>query len=242
MSLISGRKVVLPLAGLLALAGLGLGWQTVGARSNVGSVAHQSPANHTIVVGGHADVSVAPDEATVSLGTQSRASDAKSAQSASSGKMSAIIAAVEGQGIPANKIRTDQVSLYYDDQKGVYVATQNVVVTIDDVSKVGPVIDAAVGAGADNSWGVDFGLKDPSTARGTALQNAIADARKRANAMASALGVNVTGVVSAQESSQIPPPIPVRVAAPAAGTVNSTPVQPGELTVSADVSVTYSFG
>jgi uncharacterized protein YggE len=156
--------------------------------------------------------------------------------------MNAVITAVEGQGVPQKNIQTSDLSIWYDSEHDQYVVSHQTTIRIDNVTKVGAVLDAAVAAGANNSWGVSFGLQDESAARSQALQSAVADARKRANAIASALGVTITGVSSAGEASYtVTPPVPI-AAAPSASGATSTPVQPGQLTVTADVNVVYTFG
>jgi uncharacterized protein YggE len=179
--------------------------------------------------------------ANITLGVDTKGASAQDALSANGAKMSAVIAAVEGQSVPASHIQTSNLSIYYDSQAGQYVASHQVDVRIDNTGKVGAVLDAAVAAGANNSWGVSFGLQDPSQAQAAALQNAVADARKHADAIASKLQVNITGVGSASEASYYSPPIKYAGAAAAPGVAAPTPVQPGQLDVTADVSVVYTF-
>jgi uncharacterized protein YggE len=203
--------------------------------------AHQTAStSQTITVSGHGDATVAPDMATITLGVDSKGASAQDALSNNDSKMNAVIAAIEGQGVPSAHIQTSGLDIYYDSQAGVYDASHELDVRIDDIGKVGAVLDAAVNAGANNSWGVSFGLKDPSQAQATALQNAVTDARKHADAIASKLQVNITGVGSASEASYSTPPIKY-AAAPAPGMAQSTPVQPGQLDVTADISVVYTF-
>jgi uncharacterized protein YggE len=238
-----GRHLLLALIAALSLLAGGLLAQSVAARSNVGAVVHQNATGHTISVGGHGEATVAPDEADITVGVQSKGQDARSALSDNSARISAVISAVEAQGVPSNHIKTSNLNIYYDSEHNVYLAQHNLLVHLDGVSNVGAVLDAAVGAGADTSWGVSFGVRDPSGARTQALQSAIVDARKRADSMATALGVTVTGVGSASEASysQIPPVYGAQAAAGAPAAV-PTPVQPGEMTISADVNVVYTFG
>jgi|SRR5579884_38954 len=232
-SIVAGLVTLLVIAGAVALA------PEVVARSTVGAVAKAGATNHTISVVGHGTVQVAPDMATVTLGVETKGDDAATALSNNATRMNAVIAAAEAQGVTADHIQTSDLSLYYDDQHETYVASHQITVTIDAIGNVGQVIDAAVGAGANNSWGVSFGLKDESAARVQALQAAVGNAQKRAQAIATALGVSISGVGSAAEASYtVTPP----VEAPAAGVASSTPVEPGQLTVTADVNVVYTFG
>lgn len=214
------------------------------ARDNAAAPASQSSSSaHTISVAGHGDSAATPDMATIMVGVQTKASDAQAALASNSTRLNAVVAAIQGQGVAADHLKTSDLSLYLDSQTNQYQASHQLTVSLDSVGKVGSVLDAAVGAGANNSWGVSFGLKDASSERSQALTSAIADARKRANAMAAALGVSVTGVGSASEASYSAPPIQYGAAARAPSAASAaTEVQPGQLTVSADVSVVYTFG
>jgi uncharacterized protein len=237
------RRNVIPVAAVaaaLALAG-GFMVQNAGARSNVGAPVHAASTGHTISVSAQGTVNVAPDMATVTLGVQTKADDAATALKNNASKMTAVISAVEAQGVPANKIQTSDLSLNFDDQNSVYVASHTITVEVDTIANVGPILDAAVNAGANNSWGVQFGLKDSSAANSQALQAAVVAARKHADAIATGLGVSITGVGSAAEPT-FSSPIPYGASPLAASAAASTPIQPGELSISANVQVVYTFG
>ncbi len=235
--LTTAGAIVLALVAILAVVPL------VSARGNVGTPVKAGTTNHTLTVAGHGEARVPPDEATMTLGVESKGQDAQTALSDNASKMNAVVQAVKAQGVPSNHIQTSQLSIWYDSEHNVYIATHQITVHIDNVDKTGQVLDAAVGAGANNSWGVNFGLKDPSAARGEALKAAVADARKRASSMASALGVTITGVGSASEATyQYVPPEPIAATGVRGVAPAPTPVQPGELTVTGDISVVFTFG
>jgi uncharacterized protein YggE len=185
---------------------------------------------------------VPPDMALVTFGVQTRAEDAATASRDDAAKISAVISAVEGQGVAADHIQSTNLSLYFDDQRGEYVADHEITVRIDTLSKAGAIIDAAVGAGANNSWGISFGLKNPSAAHAQALQAAVTDGRTHADAIAGALGVTISGVNSASEPSFSGPVYEAGAPKAAAGPSVPTPVQPGQLDVTADVTLVYTFG
>jgi uncharacterized protein YggE len=242
--LISKNRVLAGGLGLALMAALSLSMgQRALARSNVGASTQQtSPTNHTISVSGHGDATATPDMATITVGVQTKGIDAQAALASNSSKLNAVVAAIQAQGVVADHIKTSNLSLYLDSPTNDYQASHDVTVTLDSVNKVGTVLDAAVGAGANNAWGVQFGLKDASAQQSQALTTAIADARKKANAMASALGVSVTGVGSASEASYSSPIQYAGAARASSAPSPATQVQPGLLTISADVSVVYTFG
>jgi uncharacterized protein YggE len=236
------RLAVLVVAACMALATLVL-VQAASARSNVGSPVRQGATGHTITVAGHGEIQMAPDMATITVGVQTHDSSAQAALSSNASKMNAVIAAVEAQGVPATHVQTSDLSLWYDSQKDQYVVSHSLTVRSDSPDEVGTILDAAVAAGANTSWGVSFGLKDQNAAEAQALTVAVSNARTRAQAIAGALGVSISGVGSASEATyNIVSPQPLYARAAAAGPVNSTPVQTGQLTVSADINVVYTFG
>jgi uncharacterized protein len=237
-------RSLLTALGLVAVfitGGLVLRYQ-VATGSTVAAPAKAPATNHTLSVSGHGEVKVAPDMATITLGVQTTGDDAQSALSNNAGKLNAVVAAIKDQGVPASHIQTSDLSLYYDSQQNRYVVQHSLTIVIDDIAKVGSVIDAAVAAGANNGWGVSFGLKDTSAAHAQALQAAIGDSRSHADAMASALNVGITGVGSASEATFNQPIFYGPQSTAAAPASTSTQVQPGHLTVTADVSVVYTFG
>jgi uncharacterized protein len=242
--LMSRNRVVATFVGLALLVVLSLSMgQRVMARDGTAAPASQSsPTTHTISVSGHGEATATPDMATITVGVQTKSTDAQAALASNSTKLNAVVAAIQSQGVAADHIKTSDLSLYLDSQTNDYQASHQLTVSLDSVGKVGSVLDAAVGAGANNTWGVSFGLQDASAQRSQALTSAIADARKKANAIAAALNVTVTSVGSASEASYNSPPIQSGAAARAPNALSATQVQPGQLTVSADVSVVYNFG
>ena len=243
MKSVRGRGAIALLAIVLVLAALAV-VQGAAARGNVGAPVRQgSGTGHTVTVQGHGEASVAPDMATITLGVQNHEGKADAAVAANAAKMNEVIAAVKAQGVPDSRIQTSDLSIYYDSQHDYYVVSHQIAARLDNPDRVGAVLDAAVGAGANNSWGVSFGLKDPSAAKVQALKGAVTDARKHADSMASALGVSITGVGSAEETSYNYQPIQAGQASAArAPAAPSTQVQPGQLTVTADIKVIYTFG
>ncbi len=200
-----------------------------------------------IVVSGTGQATARPDQATVSAGVQTRGRTAQEAQSANNQAMQAVIAAIKALGIPDNKIQTNGVSLYpnYDQGQSIngYNATNNVVVTVDNVDQVGSVLDAAVKAGANQATNVRFGFKDETTLRNKALASAAADARGKADALAAALGLKVSGIESVAEGN-VSMPIVYNQPKPFAGAAASqasAPIEPGELNVTAEVTIVFGY-
>lgn len=200
-------------------------------------------------VQGAAELRVAPDLATVRLGVVAEAPAAGPAQRQASDAIQAVFDALRGLGIDDRQVQTGRLTLspvYTNSRPGEastisgYRAANTVSVRLELIDQVGAVIDAALGAGANELQGVVFGLADDEPERREALQQAIAEARGKAAAMADALDVSLASILSVTEESvfvQRPTLEFSRAMALQAGA--STPVAAGEVTVSASVSIVY---
>jgi len=214
----------------------------------------QTPAPATLAVQGEGTVEVDPDRARVRLGIESEAPLARDAQTQTNAIANEILAAMEELGIAAENIQTSRLSLYpvYDNRpvdgpRGEpevtgYRATNTVTVTLDDLERIGSVVDAAVAAGANRVEGVEFDLRDATAARGRALAAAVEDARAKAEAIADALGVGLGAIVETAEQGVSSPPIPFMVRTEAAMVQDiSTPVSAGRVEVHASLTIRYAI-
>ncbi len=197
-----------------------------------------------IVVSGRGVVEAAPDRALVTIGAQVIRPTAREAQEHASTTMTQVLRQVTALGIPRERVQTVGINLFPQrrppsgDISG-YQAVQRAAVTVDDLALVGPVLDAAVAAGANLLDGVSFTLRDPAAARTRAFAAAVQDARATANALASAAGVSIARVVRIEEMGAAVPIVrgPALQATPDA----STPVLPGTLSVSVQVRAVFAF-
>lgn len=226
-----------------------------------GSAAVKSEPTVTPVVTatGSATVSRTPDQAVVTLGVATTGKTSTEAQEKLNAVMDRVVKAVKGLSLPEIKVQTQWLSLspvyeridFREQQVQPrepriigYNASNTVRVTIGDISKVGTIIDAAIDAGANQVQGLSFGLKDDSSARQEAMTAAAKDARAKAEAIASALGLRVVRVLEASTGmAQRPSPL-YRIAgrgamAPGAEALSTpTTVEAGEVTVQEQVTVT----
>jgi uncharacterized protein len=204
-----------------------------------------------IVTTGEAVVKVAPDRGWVSIAAESRARSPREAQRANADAMAAVLAKVKGAGLPADAIRTSSYDLQpefdYNNGKQTlrgYVARNTVEVRVDDIGRVGEILDLAVGSGATNVSGVRFDLKDRAAAEREALRKAVADARTRAEAAASGANLKVDRVLRIEEQrGSVEPPRPMMMMRQSAGAMESAqpPISPGELEVRATVTLTAAI-
>ncbi len=239
----------LALVGLGAVAGLVVATALAPA-GGAGPVGAASGTDeHTISVTGTGTVTVKPDVADVRLGVSVQKPTVKEAQAAAAQQMEAAVAAVKKSGVAADDIKTTTVSLspVYDySQNGQqkllgYQFTNQVAVTVRDITKVAEVIDGAIAAGANTVDGVTFRVNDPVAAEAKARSAAMADAKSRAQALASAAGVRITGVASIVETSA---PAPMPIAMNAGGAMKdsyATPISTGTNDVVVTVAVSYTI-
>jgi uncharacterized protein YggE len=205
-------------------------------------------ADRTVTVSGTATIAAKPDEAVIGLGVQTQANTAQGALSENAVKMTALIASLLDQGIAKDDIATSYVSIYptYGNSGMAitgYQADNQVNVTLRDISKVGDVIDESVKAGANLSNGITFQLSDENQGVNQALEDAVANARSKAETLAGAGDAQLGQVVSIQEGSggYTPPIYYGREAMAGAMDSAATPIQPPTLETQVSVTVTWTL-
>ena len=205
----------------------------------------------TLTVSGNASVSRSPDRAWINLAVESPGATAADASDANARAMQAVIAAVRAQGIAAERIQTQRLELrprYDRPREGEpsivgYTAVNQVRVRIDDLERVGAVVDAAVTAGANRVTGIAFELADPAEAYHAALRQAIAGAREEAEVAADALGESLGPPVQVSTGGfQRPTPSPAFARDMVQMESVAPPVQAGELEVRAHVTIVFRLG
>lgn len=214
-----------------------------------------APMPGTITVSGEGEVTVAPDIAELSFGvTTGPQTTAKAATDKLSKDMNAIMAAITALGIAEKDIKTESFYLNpsYDWADGRqrlrgYEATQSLRVKVRDLDKVGDVLTAATNAGANQAGGVNFTMDDPEGKRDEARTEAIANAKKKAEALADQLGQTLGDVQSFQENGGgYYPPMPYMVkeaygVGGGAADQASVPLPSGEQDITVTVTITYEL-
>lgn len=202
----------------------------------------------TIVVTGEALVRRAPDQARVSIAVETRAKASRDAQQQNAAATSAVQKQLAAAGFGKETLRTVAYSLQqefdYVQGKQVsrgYLARNMFEVRVDDVSKVGDVLDLAAAAGATTIGGVQFDLRDRDAVEREALRQAVADARARADAAASGAGVSLERIVKIEDhrDARIEPARSVMFARSEAAP--ATPIEPGVIEIRAHVTLTVAI-
>lgn len=208
------------------------------------------PEPPVVIASGEGVVKAAPDQAWVRIGAESRSKNPKDAQQQNAQAMSAVQQKLAGLGIPKDAIKTVAIDLQleYDYANGRqtprgYVARNSIEVRVDDLAKLGEVLDAAVGSGATLLHGLRFDLKKRDDLEREALQKAVAAAVARAESMASGARRAIDRVLRIEESSggERPQPMMMQRMAVTGNSPAVTPVEAGEIEIRAQVRVTASL-
>jgi uncharacterized protein YggE len=212
----------------------------------------QMPAPDLVIASGEGLVKRAPDQVFVTVSAEARSRQPREAQQQNAKVATAIRERLAEFKLPADAVRTLSVDMQpeFDWSNGKqtlrgYLASNAIEVRLDDVGRVGDVIDAVIAAGATRVTGVRFTLKDMPGAEQEALKLASAAALARAKAMAEGVGRAVDTVVRLDETGRdvMPPPRPVmmRAMASEAADAPATPVTAGEVEVRVTVTLHASL-
>lgn len=229
--------------GLGTLAGAGLGAQEMGR-----------PASPQIVTSATGEVRMVPDRATIMIGVQTRATTAAAAATQNAQKQRAIIDAIKARGVAAEQISTAHFNVIPEtryDREGQaaprttsYLVANTVTVELRRIDQVGPVIDAALSAGANQINSLQFGVANADSARRVALARAVARSRADAEAMARAAGGTLGSLIELTSADQYVPgpprPFDARLNV-SMGEAVRTPVEAGEETIRAMVTARWQF-
>ena len=158
-------------------------------------------AETKITVTGTGETQVSADTAVISLGVSARNKDVLKAQQEVNETIAAIRKALTEKGVPEENINTDYISIYavYDyegdaEQLKAYSASTTLAVKVEKVEDTGMLIDAAFGAGANTLNGISFSASDTAEAESASLKEAVAKARAKAEVLAEASGLKITGI------------------------------------------------
>jgi hypothetical protein len=199
-----------------------------------------------ISVTGEATISVAPDLAQIDGGVTTEAKTAREASEANNAAMGKVLQALKAAGIAEKDFQTSRLSLqpqYAQNRPGPavivgYRASNRVTIRLRDVTKAANVIDTLVGAGANDIGGINFMVSQPSKHLDEAREQAVADARRKAEIYAKAAGVTLGAPLSISEEGAPGPVFRGKMAAPMAA---AAPVAQGEETLAVTVNVSWAI-
>lgn len=206
----------------------------------------------SIVVSGTGEAAGVPDEARILFWVETRSESATAAANENARLQEAVIVALRGAGIESRDIGTSGYSLnpemQYDERERRsrlvgYVARNGVNVRVREIAKVGPLIDAAIGAGANGVGSLSFASSGAAELRREALTLAVGSACRDAEVMARAAGGSLGRLLEMSSTGGVSSPRPEMFRSMAASAAQDvgTPIEAGELAVSAHVTVRWEF-
>jgi uncharacterized protein YggE len=223
----------------------------------IGSVTAQLPQesrDKLIHVSGTGKVTTTPDEAVVVFAVETENADVKTAQQQNAERMDAVVNALKKAGIPEKDIRTagyNIIPVTETDSRGLttskvkyYRVVNSLEVTMNDVNRAGEIVDLAVENGANKVNRFAFTLSDAKQQefRSQALTAAVAQARGDADAVAAAIGKTIVDVKEVNIGGSYVPLVydsRYNMMEKAAGSAVATPLEVGDIDVTATVSISY---
>lgn len=206
-----------------------------------------SQESPVVMSSGEGIVKRPPDRASLTVAVESRARSPREAQKLNADTMGTVLQKLKGSGLAADAIQTRGYDMQpeYDYVNGKqslrgYVARNTLEVRVDELPRIGEILDAVVASGATSVGNVRFDLKDRAAAEREAIRLAVVDARRRADAAADGAGMRVDRIVRIEEhrSGPIPPPRPmVAMRAEMGQMAAEPPIEPGELEIRATVTM-----
>ncbi len=205
----------------------------------------------SFTVTGQGKSSAIPDVAVIHVGVQAQGSSVKAVKDEVNKKANAIIAAVKKLGIDAKDMQTSNYSVQpvYDysgntQQITGYQGNSSLTVKVREMDKANDVVDAATANGANQVSGVSFEVSDKTKAENEAREQAVAEAKKKAETAAKAAGFTLGRVINYSENMGGQPPMPYYARADAAMGASekvATQVEPGSDEVTVSVSLSYEI-
>jgi uncharacterized protein len=206
-------------------------------------------ALNVIVTSGEAVVRRAPDRAFLTVTVEARAKSPREAQRMNAEAMTAVQERLTAARVAKDAVRTLGYDLEqeFDFIQGKrvpreFVARNAIELRVDEITRVGELLDVAVQGGATSVSGVRFDIQDREKAEREALRLAVADARSRAEAAAAGAGRAVDRIIKIEDAREsTAPPRPMMTFAMKTADAAQTPVEPGLVEIRSRVTVTTSM-
>lgn len=208
------------------------------------------PPLRTLTVNGVGEVSIRPDIAFLYLGVHTEDASASAAVAANNTQTQEVIEALQAFGIAAQDIRTTNFSIWPSQNYGPdglpldtrYIVDNTVYVTVRELDKLGELLDVVINAGANTVNSIQFDLADKDESVSKARIEAVKDAQQQARELADAAGIQLGEVQTISFFDNVPYPFfDGRGGGGGAAEEAVVPIQPGQLTLSVTVSVTYEI-
>lgn len=215
--------------------------------------AQAEDSRRSITTTGNGVVITQNNRAVMYLAVETMSPDAKQAAQDNANIMTKVKHAVIGAGAAPDKIETDNYTMYpvYEYDKGKvksrkYEVNNRMKVVVEDLTKAGAVMDAAISAGANRIENIMFTVRNPGKYKDDALREAAQDARRKADIIAASLGKTVTNIISVTDNSVRVSPRNYMMNAKMAGENDmaesvTTPMEGGDAKVESSVTVVFEI-
>ena len=211
-----------------------------------------NPDMRTLSVSGSGDAFLTPDIAYIYIGVHTESPTAAEAVAENNDQTETLIQALTEFGIDAKDIRTTNFSIWPMDQfdpasgrptgEKSYAVDNTVFVTVRELERLGDLLDTAVQAGANTVNSVQFDVAEKDEALKQARADAVEDAKSQAESLAQAAGLTLGEIQSISFVDTQPYPVFDRGGGGgAAAEAAAVPIQPGQLTFTVNVTVTYEL-
>ncbi len=205
-----------------------------------------------ITVTGSGKSTSAPDVAQLALGVSVLGDSVQQARDSAAGSLDGMLRSLKSNGVAEKDIQTQQFSIqpeydYSNNKQQLRGFRINNVVTakVRNINSTSKVVDDAVTAGGNDTQiqSITFTIDKPDDLKRQAREAAVAEAKSKAETLAKAAGVSLGDAITISEGAYNVPQPQYRagIASDAAAAQPSTPIQPGELDISVDVSVTWAI-
>ena len=206
-----------------------------------------------VSVTGSGVVYVVPDIAYINVGVRSQGDTVAAAMDANNAQAQAIKDTLVGQGVDEMDIQTSSFNVYpqsdYDYQgvitRTYYSVENNVYVTVRSLENLGAILDAVAASGANTIYGINFDVVDKTEAQTSARQLAVDSAKSQAQELADAAGVTLGDINYISSSSSYPNTYSGYYGMGGGGAAyalsETVPIASGQITVSADVTITFNI-
>ncbi len=220
------------------------------------AAAQDKPAPRLLSLTGQGMVVATPDMAVLSLGVVSEDRAARQALVANTRAMTALVEAMKKVGVEPKDLQTagfnvnpkysrpprpSQNEPQQAPQIVGYSVRNTLTVRIRDLGSAGEILDQAVSLGSNAISGLTFTVAEPKPLRNAARQAAMADALEKAKLYADAAGVTLGAIQTITESNGIRPQPPMMMAQAEVAFDSAVPIEAGELTYRAQVSVVWEI-
>lgn len=204
----------------------------------------------TLMVTGRAELRVEPDMALFQVGVETRGKTVEEARQANAEAMDGVMRRLLEAGADERDLKTTSFNVHpewhYNSDDGTrtlvgYRVSHMLEVRVMDLDQLGAWLDAAMEEGANQIHGPTFGIKDPAALEAAALTEAVNRARNKAEVIAKAGGVFLKGVANISEQVILPVSAPARASFVMMDAMEkaATSISPGEISVTATVTITY---